>query len=313
MFKAPDMSIWIGREDSLEGDLGMRWHQHVSAWNEGAEPGVALFGFPCEQGVVRNLGRIGAKVGPLAIRRALAPLAWHMTKPVYDAGDIRCDDCDLESAQQQLGDCVKRLLEDQQLPVVMGGGHEVAYGSWQGLNLFAREQPTLPVIGIINFDAHFDLRSYEQLGSSGTPFKQIADQCAVQNSPFHYCCLGVAESSNTQALFKRADALGVSYRLDEQMGVACLTETQQQLAAFIKKCDWLYLTIDLDVLPASVAPGVSAPAARGVELEVIEALITDIKASGKLKLADLAELNPQLDIDHRTARTAARLLSLIAR
>lgn len=313
MFKAPDMSIWIGREDSLEGDLGMRWHQHVSAWNEGAEPGVALFGFPCEQGVVRNLGRIGAKVGPLAIRRALAPLAWHMTKLVYDAGDIRCDDCDLESAQQQLGDCVKRLLEDQQLPVVMGGGHEVAYGSWQGLNLFAREQPTLPVIGIINFDAHFDLRSYEQLGSSGTPFKQIADQCAVQNSPFHYCCLGVAESSNTQALFKRADALGVSYRLDEQMGVACLTETQQQLAAFIKKCDWLYLTIDLDVLPASVAPGVSAPAARGVQLEVIEALITDIKASGKLKLADLAELNPQLDIDHRTARTAARLLSLIAR
>ncbi|MGY8870050.1 MAG: formimidoylglutamase, partial [Pseudomonadales bacterium] len=264
-------------------------------------------------GSAKGRSACSRKVGSLAIRRALASHAWHMTKPVYDAGDIRCDDCDLESAQQQLGDCVKRLLEDQQFPVVMGGGHEVAYGSWQGLNLFAREQAKHPVIGIINFDAHFDLRSYEQVGSSGTPFKQIADQCKAQNTPFHYCCLGVAQSANTQALFKRADALGVSYRLDEQMGVACLTEAQQQLAEFIKECDWLYLTIDLDVLPAAVAPGVSAPAARGVELEVLEALIADIKASGKLKLADIAELNPQLDIDQHTARTAARLLGLIAR
>lgn len=313
MFNVPDMSVWIGREDSLEGALGMRWHQQVSAWHEGAEPGVALFGFPCEQGVARNLGRIGAKAGPLAIRRALASHAWHMTKPVYDAGDICCNDCDLESAQQQLGDCVKRLLEDGQFPVVMGGGHEVAFGSWQGLNLFAREQPKLPVIGIINFDAHFDLRSYEQQGSSGTPFKQIADQCAMQKMPFHYCCLGVAQSANTQALFKRAEALGVSYRTDEQMGIASLAKAQQQLATFIKACDWLYLTIDLDVLPAAVAPGVSAPAARGVQLEVLETLIADIKASGKLKLADIAELNPLLDIDQHTARTAARLLGLIAR
>ncbi|WP_372740243.1 formimidoylglutamase [Neptunomonas sp.] len=313
MFKVADMSVWNGREDSLEGALGTRWYQQVSAWHEGAAPGVALFGFPCEQGVSRNLGRTGAKSGPQAIRRALASHAWHMTKPVYDAGDIRCDDCDLESAQQQLGDCVKRLLEQQQFPLIMGGGHEMAYGSWQGLNQFAHEQAEPPVIGIINFDAHFDLRAYEQLGSSGTPFKQIADKCTAQNTPFHYCCLGVAQSANTQALFARADTLGVSYRLDEQMGINYLSETQQQLVAFIKGCDWLYLTIDLDVLPAAIAPGVSAPAARGVGLDVLETLIADIKASGKLKLADIAELNPQLDIDQHTARTAARLLGLIAR
>lgn len=64
------------------------------------------------------------------------------------------------------------------------------------------------------------------------------------------------------------------------------------LDAFIARCDHLYLTIDLDVLPAAVMPGVSAPAARGVELAVIEPLIAHIRASGKLRLADLAEYNP---------------------
>lgn len=313
MFKAPNMQLWCGREDHLEGEQGTRWHQHIKPWQEGVSAGVSLLGFPCDQGVIRNHGRPGARLGPDAIRRMLANHAWHLKTPLYDAGDIACDDCDLESAQQQLGDCIKHLLKQGQLPLVLGGGHEVAWGSWQGLNQFAQTQTIPPVVGIINFDAHFDLRAYDEQGSSGTPFKQIADRCAEQGSAFHYACLGVAQSANTQALFNRADRLGVTYRSDEAMGILQLTEIRQQLAAFMAECDWIYLTIDLDVLPAAVAPGVSAPAARGVSLEVIEPLIADIKATGKIKLVDIAELNPEKDIDQHTARVAARLLGLIAR
>jgi len=80
------------------------------------------------------------------------------------------------------------------------------------------------------------------------------------------------------------------------------------LQAFMAACDHLYLTIDLDVLPAFEAPGVSAPAARGVPLGLIEPLIETVRDSGKLRLADIAELNPDYDIDHRTARAAARLV-----
>ena len=58
----------------------------------------------------------------------------------------------------------------------------------------------------------------------------------------------------------------------------------------------------------AVMPGVSAPPARGVELAVIEPLIAHIRASGKLRLADLAEYNPNLDQDNRSARVAARLV-----
>jgi formiminoglutamase len=84
------------------------------------------------------------------------------------------------------------------------------------------------------------------------------------------------------------------------------------LAAFLAEVDHVYFTICLDVLPAAVAPGVSAPAARGVPLDVVEPIIDVIAASGKLRVADIAELNPGCDIDQRTARVAARLLARVA-
>lgn len=69
----------------------------------------------------------------------------------------------------------------------------------------------------------------------------------------------------------------------------------------------VYLTIDLDALPAAVMPGVSAPAAFGVPLAVVEALVGEVRRSGKLRVADLAEYNPSYDRDHQGARVAARL------
>ncbi|WP_329956559.1 arginase family protein [Collimonas humicola] len=69
----------------------------------------------------------------------------------------------------------------------------------------------------INLDAHFDLRLSDR-ASSGTPFRQVAEDCAVRGWPFRYCCLGVSALANTAALFERAEQLGVVWRLDEGMG-----------------------------------------------------------------------------------------------
>ncbi|MDO4241644.1 MAG: arginase family protein, partial [Microbacteriaceae bacterium] len=79
-------------------------------------------------------------------------------------------------------------------------------------------------------------------------------------------------------------------------------------AGFLAEIDILYLTIDLDVLPAGTAPGVSAPAPYGVPVEVINAVTKQAAASGKLVALDVAELCPRFDIDSRTAKTAARLV-----
>ena len=119
----------------------------------------------------------------------------------------------------------------------------------------------------------------------------------------------MSEFANTTALFERARGLQVNWRLDEQMQERHLPEILAQVDAFLAPLDALYLTIDLDVLPAAVAPGVSAPAALGVPLSVVEAVVDRVCASGKLRVADLAELNPEFDVDGHTARTAARLIA----
>ncbi|WP_421246670.1 formimidoylglutamase [Aeromonas sanarellii] len=310
-FNQVDMSVWQGRQDPEDGELALRWHDKVLPWQEAqswqadSEPGVVLLGFACDEGVRRNKGRVGAAGAPQAIRKLLANTAWHLGRPVHDGGDVHCDDGDLDAAHDRLAERVASALDQGHFPLVLGGGHEVAFGSWSGLN---RHLAGRGRIGIINFDAHFDMRMKQEQASSGTPFFQIAEQCAAQGTPFNYACLGVAETANTAALFARAEALGVWHVLDEAMTQTELPALLSGLDAFIARCDHLYLTIDLDVLPAAVMPGVSAPAARGVELAVIEPLIAHIRASGKLRLADLAEYNPNLDQDNRSARVAARLV-----
>jgi formiminoglutamase len=194
-------------------------------------------------------------------------------------------------------------------PIVIGGGHEVAWGSWQGTVAEADRRGTRK-IGVINFDAHFDLRAGAQ-GNSGTSFRQIADDCGARGIPFNYLCVGVAKSANTAALFERAQTLGARWVFDDELTPWNIAQAQWVVADFMERVDVVHLSLDLDVLPAAVAPGVSAPAARGVNLAVLELLLDQVLASGKVLVAEMAELNPRFDIDHRTARVAARLVDRI--
>lgn len=300
------MSRWRGRVDAEEGKLGRRWHQVVQPLGQQSS-GVALLGFACDAGVARNRGRVGAGEGPLALRSMLANLPVRGGRALIDAGDVRCEDDRLEAAQQELSQTLAALLQQGLLPIALGGGHEIAFGSFGGLARHLARAEQTPRIGIVNLDAHFDLRLAEH-ATSGTPFRQIAEDCAARGWPFHYCCLGVSDFANTPALFERARRLGATWLRDEQMGEAHLGHTLAVLDGFVQQVDHLYLTICLDVLPAAVAPGVSAPAARGVPLAVVEAIVDRVCTSSKLRLADVAELNPHLDIDHHTARVAARLV-----
>ncbi len=81
-----------------------------------------------------------------------------------------------------------------------------------------------------------------------------------------------------------------------------LPELERNIAQF----DRLYLTIDLDVLPAREMPAVSAPAALGVPLATLLRIVEPLCRSGKLQAVDLVEFNPLFDIDGQGARTAAR-------
>lgn len=306
MLSHADMARWTGRVDPAEGARGRRWHQQMAPLAAQTQ-GVALVGFCSDAGVTRNFGREGAKHGPKVLRGALANLPVRGCKHLVDAGDVVCIDDELEAAQDALSHALAGLLGRGLLPVTLGGGHEVAFGSFGGLAMHLEHGPAAPRIGIVNLDAHLDLRQAER-ANSGTPFRQIAEECERRGWPFRYCCLGVSEFANTPALFDRARALGATWLCDEDMGLERLGRTLALVDNFLHDVDHVYFTICLDVLPASVAPGVSAPSARGVELAVVEAVIDSIAASGKVRLADVAELNPLFDVDGRTARVAARLV-----
>ena len=305
MSKLDTQYQWQGREDLEDGDQGMRWHQMCK--QASSDGGTALIGFACDLGVQANKGRVGAKNGPNKIRDGLANLAWHGKSSLQDIGSIIADD-NLQNSQQTFASHVSSALNKHALVIGLGGGHEIAWASYQGLaqNIKSSNKQ----IGIINFDAHFDLRLPSPSASSGTPFRQIAEHCQQHNKAFHYACLGVSESANTPALFNYAHQLNVKYMLDRDCSVSA---AQTLLTPMLEKVDELYVTICLDAFSASVAPGVSAPSALGISPQFVIALLHWLSKSKSdfnfdWRLADIAEMNPLFDIDNRTAKLAARLI-----
>ncbi|WP_439520930.1 formimidoylglutamase [Hydrogenophaga sp.] len=306
----PTPFAWRGRVDPEESGPTPRWHERVRPLRPDSQGGVTLIGFAVDEGVRRNAARVGAADGPRAIRAALANLPVRGEPELHDAGDVHCTDGALELAQEQLAMRVASAVERKSLPLVMGGGHEMAWGTFQGV---VSALPSSHRLLIVNLDAHFDLREASQ-GNSGTPFRQMHEWCMAHGRPFNYRVFGISEYANTQALFDRAQAMGVRHWLDDQLqNEAGLEQARLALAGDLQACDAVYLTICLDVLPGAQAPGVSAPAALGVPVAGAQVLIDEVLASGRLVAADIAELNPVHDRDGLTARVAARLAARVAR
>ncbi|MGP3769803.1 formimidoylglutamase [Streptomyces sp. SDT5-1] len=298
--------LWSGRDDG-PGAEHLRWHHAVERDPGLIEPGdIAFVGFASDAGVRRNKGRPGAAQGPDALRRALASMALPRPLRAYDAGDVTVEGDALEDGQRRLGDAVAHLVDGGLRVVVLGGGHEVAYGTYSGLAR-TRAVRAGARLGVLNLDAHFDLRD-DARPSSGTPFLQMAQGERSHGRDLHYWVLGISQPSNTEALFRTAASLGVRHLADTECGVLGMRRVEEFVDAFLDGCDLVHLTIDLDVLPAATAPGVSAPAAYGVPVEVVERVCARVAASGKLVVCEVAELNPEFDVDTRTARTAARLI-----
>lgn len=328
-YSPPQPQIWQGRVDSLSERDAFRWHQCIVCVDlsknglpekSKIEKTLALLGFASDLGIARNYGRVGAALGPLALRKALANLPVHFDEWVtlYDCGDVFCVDLKkatrkksdiLLEAQQELAILLGRILSAGATPIVMGGGHELAFGHYLGLaSHLEKKFKDKKRIGIINFDAHFDLRPFMGESTSGTPFLQIADFCAEKGMDFSYLVLGIQKIANTKSLFQRAKDLGVNVIERHEMVMANLVALSKKIADFLHHQDHVYVTICLDAFSASVAPGVSAPTVDGIPLDVFFTLLSGILKSGKVSCLDVAELSPPLDPDGRTAKLAAKII-----
>lgn len=308
-YQAPDASVWQGRQDEPDARF-FQWVQCVDLNATTVLPAhtIALIGFCCDAGIARNAGRVGAAAGPKALRQAVCNQAFSLAQPhtLIDLGNIVCQDGDLAGAQASLADLIAMLMQQSVHPVVLGGGHEVAWGHYQGL---VKADPHRQ-IGIINVDAHFDLRPLPEdgVGTSGTPFLQIANLCRDTQRPFSYLCLGIQQTSNTPGLFQTARDLNAQY-IEASHLSSLSASTRSTIDRFIADQQAIYLTLCLDVFAASVAPGVSAPQPLGLQPHVVQELIQQIVASQKVISFDIAELSPPHDRDTMTAALAGSLLN----
>lgn len=307
----PDPTLWQGRDDTPPGSSFFQIVRPINLLDgkafENEHPAFALLGFKCDEGIRRNLGRVGAEDGPRALRQSLAKLPVQKQDfSLYDVGNIVCADGDLESAQQALGEVVSILLNNKIKPILLGGGHEIAWGHYQGIaEVYRRED-----LGIVNFDAHFDMRPFlkNDLGSSGTPFLQIAKAHAAAKRRFDYNCIGIQHAGNIRQLFATAKHYNTKIILADELHQGQLQKCVDFVDRVIDENDMIYLSLCLDVFSAPFAPGVSAPQPMGLCPWHVIPFVRQLAASGKVVSYDIAELSPRYDIDQRTAKLAANLI-----
>lgn len=313
-YEPPQIHDWTGRK---ELDV-CRYYQIIECldlsksenWKSlsSKKPKVIILGFCSDEGVERNQGRVGAKDGAYHLRNKFGKLPLHFSAQpfnIVDGGNIICDG-DLEASQAALGYLIAEIRHQGILPIVLGGGHETAWGHYLGLHNSGGQN-----FGIINFDAHLDMRPLGQppkVSTSGTSFLQIAEMRKKAQLPFHYACLGLQMTGNTDALFQTMTAWGVKPVFAKDW-FAEPERVKEVIQYYVQNFEALYVSICLDVFAESVAPGVSAPSALGLFPYHVIFPLQKLAESGKIIGLDIVELAPNLDQNDKTARLGASLLA----
>jgi formimidoylglutamase len=273
---------------------------------------VALLGLPDDEGVRLNNGRPGAKGGPKALREALA--AYGVAAPdafqwprIFDAGDVIPGD-DIHETHNRVTQATATILEHGLFPIAIGGGHDltfpfvraVASGSrpMQATGGAAPSVPSparKPSLAGIYFDAHLDVRNTV---GSGMPFRSLVDHCGVRE--LHV--FGLNHFANTHEHMEWFKTNG------GHVHSAKAAATAAGLPLQLPTQHPCFVSFDMDVLDASVAPGVSAINPSGWTVAQAEPWLLAAGRSDKVRCFDIMELNPAHDEGGRTARVAAHLL-----
>lgn len=261
---------------------------------------VVLVGFPVDEGVRRNGGRPGAAEGPVAIRQALYKLTPDaeqfeafsgLVRHTADLGDLIVSG-NLEADQAALGETLAPHLDRGAVAVILGGGHETAFGHFLGYANRNRR------VNVLNWDAHPDVRPLKDgHGHSGSPFRQMLEH--PSGTCTGYTVAGLNPPTVAKAHLDYLTSRGgtthfntsISFHAVEQIYARCENATM--------------VSFDLDAADQSVAPGL-APAAGGLSVHLWLYAAYAAGRCGTVGSIDVVELCPPLDPDGRTARLAAR-------
>jgi arginase len=287
-------------------------------------------------GVFMDLGanRHGVDMGPSAVRDA--DLNERLIKLGYDVTDagnivvrnpemIQITDRKLKYlpeiaiACQDLAVRVEAALEDDSIPIILGGDHSIAIGSVSGLASFHRKVGNK--VGVIWFDAHGDMNTPETSPSGnihGMPFAAILGHGAKELtqisgfSPKVYpedCVLIGARSIDPEeaVTLKNSGIRVVTMRELDERGMGSVMDEAMWWAS--RHTVGFHVSMDMDFVDPYYAPGVGTPVQGGPSYRESHLAMEKIADSGKMLSFELAEINPVLDIANRTAELGVQLIS----
>ena len=263
---------------------------------------ISLIEFPSDQGVFINGGRQGSSQAPELIKARLYNLTPHpahfkehtaLLERVWELKRVVCSG-DLPADQELLSKKIAGELNRLSIPLIIGGGHETSFGHFMGYAEAGRD------VAILNIDAHTDVRELKGgKAHSGSPFYQALKHSSGRCKGYHVFGLNPASVANDHFHFVNQN--GSAHFLGDtsvEKVVRCLNSAGHDVM----------VTMDMDAVSQSEAPGVSAPNSNGMRSELWLQLAFEFGRHPNVTSFDICEVNPLYDIDHQTVRLAAQTI-----
>jgi formimidoylglutamase len=274
------------------------------------EVDVAIIGAPFDDAVSH---RSGARFGPRAIREAqytsgsinslqLDVEPFEVLR-VVDAGDANIVPAWIDRAHALIYRKVREVAETGAIPIVLGGDHSITWPSAAGVGPLRRQGS----IGIVHFDAHADTANddWGVLAGHGTPMRRLIESGAVKGPNFVQ--VGLRGYWPPVETFQWMQEQGLRYhfmREIEERGAEAVIA--QAIDEALDGPDYVYLSLDIDVIDPGLAPGTGTPEPGGMLTREVLRAIRQIVGAVELCGMDIVEVSPPYDHAETTAMAANR-------
>ncbi|PKR77205.1 formimidoylglutamase [Halalkalibacillus sediminis] len=269
----------------------------------------ALVGAPLSK---PSISHSGASFAPGAIRQAMGSYSTYSNEMSHDFRNLEIDDfgdilmhpTDVQHSQGRITDSIDDLLSKRKIDnlFVLGGDHSISASS---IDAFQKRHGK---VGVIQFDAHHDLRNLEDGGpTNGTPFRRLIEGGSLKGE--HLVQIGIRDFTNAAGYDDYANEHNVKvYTMKDVFEQKIDKIIEQSLHSLSKKVDAIYISVDMDVLDQAYAPGCPAIGPGGMDSYSLMKAVEICAQHKKTKAMDIVEIDPTLDLRNMTSRVAAHVL-----
>lgn len=278
---------------------------------------LPIIGYACGIGA----GNIGTEAGPFKLQATeLAPqemeVHWQqMLVPKHQHQGLAALE-DIREISQRLAQISENLIDHGKFFMTIGGDHTCAIGTWSGVAAAIKPKK----LGLLWIDAHLDSHTPKTTPSGnihGMPLAVLlgqGDQVLTQlNSispkilPENLCIIGIRSYEKAEQALLESLNVKIFYMADiQKKGFAAIF--QEAIAHIKQHSDCFGISLDLDAIDPTQAPGVGSPASDGIDSDELLQAIHSIAEEPRLLAFEIAEFNPQLDQGQKTEKIMIELL-----